>query len=72
MTFEEVQREHLAGMIAKRNLLNRCIAQLEETLSQPPYKSNLDHEEIQFMAEHDIVQFDLMEQERDAARAKEG
>jgi len=63
--FEEIEKEMLVNMRKRRDTLNQAIAQLEQSLQELPFESSLDYEEIQFIAEHDIVQFDQWEQERD-------
>lgn len=62
--FLESKRQLIKDMKERRLSLDKTIAGLEQELTEPPYKSRLDYEEIKLMAEHDIVQFDIWEQER--------
>lgn len=65
--FQEIEREMLADMIARRNLLNGAIAGLEERLAQPPYVSNLDFGEIERIARKDMEFLEECERKREEA-----
>ena len=63
--FDDARREILTDMRERRDMLSNAISRLEEDLAHPLPPTNIDFKEIQLIAEYDIVQFDLWEQERD-------
>jgi len=65
MNFQELEKQMLETLRERRKTLDRAIAQLEKSLSQPPYISSLDFEEIDRIAKKDREFLDGCERERE-------
>lgn len=64
-TVREIEERILADLKGRHELITISISQIEKSLSEPPYESHLDYDEIRMEAEYTIVLFDQLEQERD-------